>query len=114
MARGFVYLKKFSEKWDALDLTDDDLIPLEIFLEENPKAGKVVQGTGGIRKLRWVLSDTGKSGGMRVAYVDIVIADKIYMLDLFPKGEKDNYTDSEKKALKKLVTDLKSEIKKRR
>jgi len=112
MARGFIYLKKFSEKWDALNLTDDDLIPLEKFLEENPQAGKVVQGTGGIRKVRWALSDTGKSGGIRVAYLDIVICEIIYMLDLFPKSEKDNYTASEKKILKKLVTDLKGEISK--
>ncbi|MCL2816568.1 MAG: type II toxin-antitoxin system RelE/ParE family toxin [Oscillospiraceae bacterium] len=112
MARRFVYLKKFSAKWDALNLTDDDLIPLEKFLDENPQAGEVVQGTGGIRKVRWALSDTGKSGGIRVAYLDIVVCERIYMLDLFPKSEKDNYTAAEKKILKKLVTDLKSEMKK--
>ena len=112
MARGFVYLKKFTEKWDALGLTDNDLILLEMFLEENPQAGKVVQGTGGIRKLRWAFPDTGKSGGIRVAYLDVVVLERIYMLDLFPKSEKDNYTDSDKKILKKLVTNLKSEIKK--
>ena len=112
MGRGFIYLKKFMEKWDALNLTDDDLIPLEKFLEENPQAGKVIQGTGGIRKLRWAFPDTGKSGGIRVAYLDVVICERIYMLDLFPKSEKDNYTASEKKILKKLATDLKGEIKK--
>jgi hypothetical protein len=112
MARGFVYLKKFSDKWDALNLTDNDLIPLEKFLEENPQAGEVVQGTGGVRKLRWALPNTGKSGGIRVAYIDVVICERIYMLDLFPKNEKDNYTASEKKILKDLVTALKAEIKK--
>ena len=112
MARGFVYLKKFMDKWDALYLTDDDLIPLEKYLEENPQVGEVVQGTGGIRKFRWALPNAGKSGGIRVAYLDIVICERIYMLDLFPKSEKDNYTASEKKILKKLVTDLKGEMKK--
>ena len=111
MTRGFIYLKKFSDKWDDLDLTDDDLIPLEEFLLKNPQAGEVVQGTGGIRKLRWALSK-GKSGGIRIAYVDIVICERIYVLDLFPKNEKDNYTASDKKALKKLITALKNEIKK--
>lgn len=112
MTRTFVYIKKFSDKWDELGLTDDDLLPLEEYLLKHPKAGAVVQGTGGIRKLRWALPSKGKSGGIRLAYVDIVICEKMYMLDLFPKSDKDNYTDAEKKILKKLVTDLKNESRK--
>lgn len=33
-----------------------------------PKSGAVMQGTGGIRKLRWKREGTGKSGGVRVIY----------------------------------------------
>lgn len=62
--------------------------------------------------MRWALPSKGKSGGIRVAYIDVVIREKIYMLDLFPKNEKDNYTDAEKKALKQLVEALKKEAKK--
>ena len=96
-----LYSKKFSEKWDSLGLTDDDLIPLEKHLLKNPQAGVVVRGTGGLRKLRWILPNTGKSGGIRVAYIDVIVHEKIYMLDLFPKNEKDNYTDTEKRCLSK-------------
>ena len=35
----FVYLNKFIDKWDVLNLTDDDLIPLEKYIEEHPHAG---------------------------------------------------------------------------
>ena len=107
MTKTFVYIKKFSEKWEKLGLTDDDLAELEKYLLENPNSGVLVRGTGGLRKLRWALPNLGKSGGIRIAYIDVVICDKIYMLDLFPKSEKDNYTDSEKIILKRLVHELK-------
>jgi hypothetical protein len=107
--RTFVYLKNFDDKWERLKLTDDDLIPLEKYLSENPDAGKVIQGTGGLRKLRWALPDTGKSGGIRILYLDIVIKERIYMIDLFAKSEKENLTKAEKNNMKKLVTELKGE-----
>ena len=106
MTKTFVYIKKFSDKWEKLGLADDDLAELEKYLLENPSAGVLVRGTGGLRKLRWTLPNLGKRGGIRVAYIDVVICDKIYMLDLFPKSEKDNYTDSEKIILKRLVLEL--------
>jgi len=107
MTRGFVYLKKFSDKWGKLGLTDGDLAPLEKFLLENPQAGDVLQGTGGIRKLRWTLPNKGKSGGIRILYVDLVIHEEIYILDLFLKSEKENLTGAERNNMKKAVTELK-------
>lgn len=38
------------------------------YLSEQPKAGDLMQGTGGIRKLRWAKGAKGKSGGVRVQY----------------------------------------------
>ena len=109
LGRTFVYLKKFDDKWNGLELTDDDLIPLERYLAENPDAGSVIQGTGGLRKLRWALPDTSKSGGIRVLYLDIVIKERIYMVDLFAKSVKANLTEAEKNNMKKLATELKGE-----
>lgn len=109
--RTFVYLKNFDDKWNGLNLTDNDLIPLEKYMSENPEVGDVIQGTGGLRKLRWALPDTGKSSGARILYLDIVIKEKIYMIDLFAKSEKDNLTKAEKNNMKKLVTELKGENK---
>jgi hypothetical protein len=111
VTREFIYVKKFDEKWNKLGLTDNDLIPLEEYLLEKPNAGVVVKGTGGLRKLRWKLPDTGKSDGVRVAYIDVVVREKVYMLDLFPNNEKDNYSDAERNALKQLVNELKKESK---
>ena len=74
---------------------------------KNPTAGKVIKGTGSIRKLRWALPDTGKSGGVRVLYLDVVVREKIYMVDLFAKNYKDDLTDAERNELKTLTAKLK-------
>ena len=38
------------------------------YLATHPKAGIVMEGTGGVRKLRWSRGNQGKSGGVRVIY----------------------------------------------
>jgi len=105
MTRAFVYSTKFDDKWNDLKLTDNDLLQLEIYLLKNPEAGKVIQGTGGLRKLRWSLPNIGKSGGIRILYVDLVIKEKIYMVDLFAKSIKEDLTAAEKKSIKQTITE---------
>lgn len=51
MTRLFVMLSIFEKQWAKISLTDDDLKRLQEELLQNPKAGDVVQGTGGLRKL---------------------------------------------------------------
>jgi len=46
-----------SERGDVID-----------YVAANPKAGDLIQGTGGVRKLRWARGGRGKSGGVRVIY----------------------------------------------
>ena len=110
VCRMFVYTEEFNEKWSKLDLTDEHLSELEEYLLKNPSAGKVIKGTGGLRKLRWALSNTGKRGGIRVLYVDIVIHEELFMVTLFSKSEQDDLTEPQKKAIKNFI---KSEIDKR-
>jgi len=53
MKREFVYMPTFEKQWKEANLTDDDLKDLEVFLCEHPESGDMIQGTGGLRKLRW-------------------------------------------------------------
>ena len=109
MNRTFKEVPSFTQKWQALGLTDEDLRTLQNILLKDPKAGAVIQGTGGIRKIRIPIEDIGKRGGGRVIYVDIEIKECIYLLNVYTKNEKADLTDKERKLLKKLVEVLKEE-----
>ena len=63
-----------------------------------------MQGTGGIRKLRWGRGSRGKSGGARVIYYYHDQRIPLYLLTVFGKNEKDNLSKSERNDLAKLVS----------
>ncbi len=72
MTREFVLTRTFERCWRTLGLTDYHLMVLQQILLQGPRTGMVVQGTGGLRKMRIPLDGIGKSGGVRVLYVDFV------------------------------------------
>ena len=111
MYKEFIILPELDKQWRAMNLDDDDLRYLEDILLNNPELGDVVQGTGGLRKLRFAFPERGKSGSLRVCYVNIIRAEKIFLITAYPKNEKDNLTKGECNAIKKLVTILKSSVK---
>ena len=43
---------------------------LQLRLVAEPNAGKLIRGTGGLRKIRWEATGRGKRGGVRVIYQD--------------------------------------------
>jgi hypothetical protein len=61
----------FVAAWRQLRLTDDDLRELERQLMQSPAGGAVIQGTGGLRKMRFAPPSrgSGKRGGLRICYV---------------------------------------------
>ena len=107
MTREFIISKEFERAWKELDLNDDDLNELEIYLCKNPDCGDTLEGTGGVRKFRWALEGRGKSGGARIIYLDIVFAKHTYLLTAFPKNEKANLSKAERNQMKNIVTAIK-------
>jgi mRNA-degrading endonuclease RelE of RelBE toxin-antitoxin system len=71
-------------------LTDDEYQELQTTLIERPRAGQVIPGTGGVRKLRWRATGRGKRGGYRVIYYARIEHGAIWMLTMYPKNVKDN------------------------
>ena len=65
--------------------TEDEYIAFQQFLMEQPDAGAVVRGSGGVRKLRWSRSGVGKSGGVRVCYYLRDAAGQIFLLVIYAK-----------------------------
>lgn len=67
MCLALVELPEYIRDADRL-LDEQSQEELKSFLARNPKTGPIMQGTGGIRKLRWARTGAGKSGGIRVIY----------------------------------------------
>jgi hypothetical protein len=95
-------LPAFISKAEKL-LTELGRQALVTHLAEFPKSGVIMQGTGGIRKLRWARQGTGKSGGARVVYYYHDERIPLYLLTIFGKGEKDNLSKAERNELAKLT-----------
>lgn len=114
MTRTFIEVPLFSRRWKEIGLGDTELQALQIMLLKDPDAGPVMEGTGGIRKVRFPLQNRGKSGSIRVCYTDFAEYEVIYLITAFEKREQENLTDEEKAVLKKLVKVLKEEAAGRR
>jgi mRNA-degrading endonuclease RelE of RelBE toxin-antitoxin system len=69
-------------------LSEDEYLGLQSFLLQYPESGKVVPGSGGIRKVRWAISGKGKSGGVRVIYYFKKKDDEIWLLTIYSKSER--------------------------
>ena len=110
MVRTFIELPIFRSRWNDLGLNDTDLRRLQIELLADPKVGAVMQGTGGVRKMRFAFEHQGKSGGVRVIYVDFEIYEKIYLLTAYTKSEKENLTKEERNEIRKLITVLEKQL----
>jgi hypothetical protein len=95
----------FQRKTSSL-LTDEERSELISYLAEHPQAGVLIQGTGGIRKLRWARQGKGKSGGIRVVYYFHNETMPLYLLAAFAKNEKANISNEEKLLLAKGVKEL--------
>ena len=71
-------------------LDDDDYDALQQYMMQNPEAGAVVPGSGGVRKLRWRIGGAGKRGGLRVIYYVRYQPSEFWMLTLYAKAKQEN------------------------
>lgn len=110
MTRTFIQTQEFVRNWERLGLEDQDLGRLELEILKNPKVGKVISGTGGLRKLRFAHDNKGKRGSVRVCYVDLAEKETVYLITLYPKSEKDNLTRAERNNISKMIQMLEHRI----
>jgi hypothetical protein len=87
-------------------MADDEYRELQNALLENPEAGDLIKGGGGIRKIRFGVGGRGKSGGVRTIYFWKKAADQIFMLVIYPKSTKDDLTAAETEILRSYVKEL--------
>lgn len=75
------------------------------YLAVNPKFGDVVEGTGGIRKIRFKdeKSHKGKRGGLRILYYWWQEGNQIWLIDIYAKSELTDLSQGDLRALRSLV-----------
>jgi len=102
MNRIFVNTFEFDKLWKDLGNSDEELRAFQNALLNNPKLGKVIEGTNGLRKLRWQYGGKGKRGGIGILYLDIEEYSVIYFIALIKKNEKENLSENDKQFIKKV------------
>lgn len=111
MKATFVELPPF-ERARRNYLDDEAYRLLQCELMENPTAGAVIEGTGGLRKLRQTdpRRGKGKRGGLRVIYYWFLGVDQFWLFTVYDKDQADDLTPAQRKVLKQL---LKTELENR-
>lgn len=108
---GFVELPAFARRREQY-LDDSDYLQLQLALLAQPEAGDLIQGAGGLRKLRFGdrTRGKGKRGGLRVIYYFWAGGPEFWLFTLYGKDEADDLTAEQRALLQKLI---KAELKAR-
>lgn len=101
------FQKSIEKLIHARKLLSKDFEALKCLLAQNPEAGDLVVGTGGIRKIRLKSASKGKSGGFRVCYYYYVFHNEVFLIFIYQKNVKEDLNDSEKKMLRDIVQIIK-------
>jgi mRNA-degrading endonuclease RelE of RelBE toxin-antitoxin system len=92
---------------DAARLLDErEQDQMERHIADDPERHPRISGGGGMRKARWARPGRGKRGGVRVIYY-FAAPDAVYFIAVYAKNEKENLSDAEKQALKKILQPIK-------
>ena len=100
----FIELPAF-ERYRQDYLDDQSFRDFQNLLMENPEAGDVIEGTGGLRKIRFADAKRGKGkrGGLRVIYYWWSVGKQFWLFTIYSKDDKDDLTPAQKKILKELI-----------
>jgi mRNA-degrading endonuclease RelE of RelBE toxin-antitoxin system len=102
----FIESPAFTEQCTAL-WTDAEYAAFQQFLVARPKAGDVIPGLGGLRKVRWSAKGRGKRGGARVIYLLLLQPGLIYLFQAYTKGDIADLAPEQKKRLRAAVDEIK-------
>jgi len=84
-------------------MKDEEYQDLQNTLVTHPEEGKLIQGSGGLRKIRWGIASRGKRGGIRAIYYFANSKNQIFMLMVYAKNERSDLTKEQLSLLNKVV-----------
>lgn len=96
----------FEKMW-PLYWTEEEHDGFAVFIAANPNAGDVVRGSGGVRKVRWSRTGSGKSGGVRVIYFNRLSNGEVWLIFMYAKSKLDAIAG---KTLKELRDEIEKTI----
>ena len=104
----FIEMSMFTKQLVRM-MEDDTYRKLQLELASNPEKGRLIQGTGGLRKMRMAARGKGKSGGARVIYLYLDQWRVIYLVYVYDKGEAEDLIAAQKKDLRVIAEAIKRE-----
>lgn len=69
---------------------------LQQYLANDPHAGDLIPGTGGLRKVRWVVPGKPPGGGVRVIYYQVVSRAQLRLEQIHAKRQHRRVDDEER------------------
>jgi hypothetical protein len=90
-------------------LSSEDRLRIVDYIARNPKAGELMPGTGGARKVRFAGRGKGKSGGYRIVTFYAGEDIPVFLLDVYGKSSRANLSKAERNELRKVLTALPQE-----
>jgi mRNA-degrading endonuclease RelE of RelBE toxin-antitoxin system len=96
------FIRQAAKLW-----TEDDRNAFVDFIAANPDAGDVIPDTGGLRKVRWSRAGVGKRGGVRIIYFYHDDSMPLYLLLIYAKTQRENWTGDEKRRAQALTESIK-------
>ena len=90
-------------------MTDEEWRAVEQEIMADPRAGAVMRGSGGIRKLRAAKTDRGKRGGARVLYLYMERRQSVYVLLAYAKNVQEDVSPDQREQLRRMAVILKGD-----
>jgi hypothetical protein len=84
------------------------------YLAANPLEGDEIQGTGGVRKVRFAARGKGKSGGVRVIYYYLDDVMPLFALLIYGKDEQDDLSPEQTRQVAALAATIKASKRRRK
>jgi hypothetical protein len=112
----FISSSDFRREWKKLGLNDvNDIMALRVLIMAASTRPPIIKGTGGLRKIRFAPESwhMGKRGAARVCYVLFQEFGIVYLVTVYGKNEKANISAADRAYYKKLIHEIKRELKRR-
>lgn len=81
----------------------DEYRELQNALVANPEVGKVIRGSGGLRKTRVSRDNLGKSKGLPLIYYYAEPQQQLLMLYIYPKSQATDLTPAQVAVLRRII-----------